>query len=108
MLKQLIYEQIQNILSENTEHKQTIEYHDEMADEHNEAWQRADRALQNPNLSNDKYDRMKKARDAHVEGYMHHISAKKAWQKGNVEKGKELSARADQFDHHHIGKGTFI
>lgn len=92
-------------LNENNEHRHKIEYHDDMADEHNEEMHRSHELLQNPNLSNAKFDYHQKKRDAHQEGYMHHTSASHAWRKGNVEKGKELSARANKFDHDLISKG---
>lgn len=92
-------------LNENLDHKKIIDYHDEMADEHNEEMHRSHQLLQNPRLSNDLFKHHQKKRDAHQEGYAYHISARNAWKKGNVEKGKELSAKADKFDHDMINKG---
>jgi predicted metal-dependent phosphoesterase TrpH len=105
MIKKYIQEQILNVLSENSNHKEMIDYHNELADEHNEELEKAHFKLQNKNLSNKEFDRLRKKRDAHQEGYMNHISAKNFWKRNEVEKAKELSKRADDFDHDMISKG---
>lgn len=109
MLKQLIEQKILEKLSENSkhEHQDIIDYHNEMADEHNSAMHKAHDRLQNPRLSNPDFARLQKKRDAHQEGYAHHITARNYWKKSDVEKAKKFSERADAFDHEHIGKGTF-
>ncbi len=107
MLKQLIEQKISEILDESSKHphQDMIDYHNEMADEHNSEMHRAHEKLQNPRLSNDKFKYYQKKRDAHQEGYMNHGSARNFWKRGDVEKAKELTARADKFDHEMIGKG---
>lgn len=106
MLKQLVEQRVSEILSEAPAHQETIDYHDEMASEHNREWQKAQSRLERggPRLSDKDAAYLARKRDAHMEGYMNHIDARNAHKKGS-DKKDTLTAKAAKFDEDMIGKG---